>query len=205
MNQFEYYSSLLKLLDEVKWKKIERFGNLYAKGKELCYNPFLDVLYADLNYTLTNGHVGIATLKFLKREIAEKAEEILNEKIPKKDRIIKIAKLVKGIKVSQLKKASERASEEVNIAEYILEDLKNLKPTSLVIFTNVPSITAEIFVEMKIKPICNSSIRVYASEFEQKHGILTGKVKYVPDEFERYKIIAVDHFKFLKKHLELIS
>jgi len=211
MEEKEYRSLLWKLIDDVRREKIRRFYNLLAEGKEFYYDPFQDKLYSDLNLTLTDKHLAMIMLEYLSKEIAEKAKKIMSHtEISKKSRITSIAGLVKGISIQEMQEASEKAAEDVNIAEYIVEDIRKLKPTRLVIFTDTPRITAEIFKEKKINPVYNSSgnftyITLYATELEQKDGVLTGRIIYIPDELERSNIRSLDQLFFLKKHLELIS
>jgi hypothetical protein len=211
MEEKEYRSLLWKLIDDKRREKIKRFYNLLAEGKEFYYDPLQDKLYADLNLTLTDKHLAMIMLEYLNKEIAEKARRIMSHtEISKRSRVASIARLVKGITIPEMQEASERAAEDVNIAEYIVEDIRNLKPTRLVIFTDTPRITVEIFKERKINPLYNSSgsfsyITVYATELEQKDGILTGNILYIPDELERHNIRTLDHLLFLKKNLELIS
>jgi hypothetical protein len=211
MEEKEYRSLLWKLIDDKRREKIKKFYDLLASGKEFYYDPIQDKLYADLNLTLTDKHLAMTMLEYLNREIAEKAKKIMSHtESSKRSRVISVAKLVKGITINELQEASEKAAEDVNIAEYIVEDLKNLKPTRLVIFTDTPRETADIFKEKKINPVYNSSgeftyITVHATELEQKDGILTGNITYIPDELERHNIRTLDQLAFLKKHLELIS
>jgi hypothetical protein len=126
MEEKEYRSLLWKLIDDVRREKIRRFYNLLAEGKEFYYDPFQDKLYSDLNLTLTDKHLAMIMLEYLSKEIAEKAKKIMSHtEISKKSRITSIAGLVKGISIQEMQEASEKAAEDVNIAEYIVEDIRN--------------------------------------------------------------------------------
>jgi hypothetical protein len=212
-DKVEYHSLLWnKFVDEKRLAKVARFGDLFAEGKEFDYNHIQDRLYSDLNNTLTDRHLEMATLRHLDEEIAERAEIIMrNDNLPKRRRVIDVIALVHGRKVSELKVATRKAIEEVGVAKYIEGDLRTLKPTELFIFTNIPDLTADPFVQSKINPLYNSPgsgknipIRLIATKLEEQKGILTGRITYIPDEIERFKIMASEYAAFLEKHIDLI-
>lgn len=207
----EVYPSLLfKFIDERKQSKMKRFKELALERKELFYDPLPDRLYADLNMNLTDKHLAMKMLEYLNSRIAEKAREIMrDEGRSKRSRVSAVAQLVKDIREIELIEASRKAAENVNIAEYIRKDLEALKPTSLIIFTDSPAQTAYQFKELKLDLAYNNSgntmpIRIYATELEQIGGILTGRIKYIPDEIERFSIISQEHLAFLQDNIHSI-
>ena len=205
-----YPSLLVKLIDERKQGKMRRFMDLALDKKDFFYDPLPDRLYADLNLTLTNMHLAMRMLEYLNSRIAEQARAIMSdERSLKRSRVAAVAQLVKGIKEIDLIEASRKAAEDVNIAEYFRTDLETLKPTSLVIFTDSPAQTAYQFKELKLDPVYNSSgkllpIRIYATELDMIEGVLTGRVKYIPDEIERHSIISKEHLAFLQDNIHSI-
>lgn len=205
-----YHSLLWKLVDGSRKRKIRKFYDLLANGKEFHYDFLQDKLYADLNLTLTDKHLAMKMLECLDPEIARKAREIMgNEERSKRSRVLSIARLVKGKTILELQEASEKAAGDVNVPDYMIEDLKTLKPTRLVIWTDTPRQTVDVYKELKLNPVYNSSgeplfIAAYATELAHENGILTGEVTYIPDEFERHNIQTLEQLAFLKKNIELI-
>lgn len=206
----DYGLLLWKLVDDKRKEKIRKFYNLLASGRELYYDVFQDKLYADLNLTLTDSHLAMTMLKYLDAEIAREAKKIMSNKDrSKRSRVLSVARLVAGKTIPELLYASEKATRDVNVAEYIVEILKTLKPTQLTILTDTPRQTVDFFKEMKLNPVYNSSgdpafITVYATELLHEDGVLTGKVGYIPDELERHNIQTLEHLAFLKKNIGLI-
>jgi len=173
--------------------------------------PFRISLYADLNLTLTDAHLGMRMLEYLDPKIAEKAKKIMSEyDRSKRSRVLSVARMINGKTIDQLHEASEKAVKDVNIAGYIANDLKTLKPTILVIWTDTPRLTVETFRKLKLDPVYNSSgkyifIKIYATELQQEQGVLTGEVTYMPDELERHFIQASEQLEFLRENIELIA
>jgi len=212
MTKNQRYPSLLwQLIDEERKRKIKRFYDLLVEGKEFFYDPFQDKVYADLNMTLTDRHLGMNMLKYLDPETARQAERIMgNKNRSKRSRVLSVAKLASGRTIMELQEASEKAAEAVNLPQYIIEDLKNLKPTRITLFTDTPSQTVDIYKEFKLNPAYNANgkprfIEVYATELAHEDGILTGEVNYIPDEFVRHKIQTIEHLAFLKRNIGLIA
>jgi hypothetical protein len=205
-----YPSLLVKLIDSEKQRKIKRFRNLVSERREIYFDPLPDRLYADLNLTLTDRHLAMRMLEYLDERIAQRAREIMSDgSRSKRNRVEIIAQLVKNKRVEELLEASKRAAEDINIAKYITKDLEKLKPTTLVIFTDTPSITANVFKDLKLDPIYNARgkrlpIIIYATELEQYEGVLTGRVTYIPDEIERFKIQTETHLAFLEQNIHSI-
>jgi len=123
-------------LSEEQARKIKTYYTLLAEGKEFYYTPFPDTLYADLNMNLTDKHLPMCMLRYLGEEIAETAEKIMKTDRSKRSKVFSIAKLVEGKKLVELLDASRQAIEEVNVPTYIVEEIKILKPSNLVIWTN---------------------------------------------------------------------
>ncbi len=209
----EKFRSLLSrlLVDEQRSYKIRRFADLLADGREFFYDPFQDKVYADVNLTLTDAHLGARMLEYWDPEVASKAGVIMRDhNRSKRSRVISIAKLTKGKTIVELQEASEKAAWEINVPEYFVKDLANLKPTRLVLMSDTPIQTIDVYKELKINPIYNSSgkplfITMYATELEHANGTFTGEIRYIPDELERHKIQTLEQLHFLNRHLELIA
>jgi len=191
-------------------RKIIRFYNLLASGREFYYHPDSDVLYADLNYNLLEGHVGLALLEELGKKIYEPAIKIWQQEYRSKtSKVSAIAKLLKGTTVLELMDAGKRATDRMKVAKYIVDELKILKPTQLKIWTDTPFQVANICVRKKIDPLYNSDgnirdIPIYATEMEHQDGILTGEINFIPDEYFRHNISHLETLRYLDKHKEKI-
>ena len=180
-----------------------------TEGKEFYYTPFPDRLYSDLNYTFTDKHLGMTMLRYLDKRIEEQAIKIMKTRRTKRSKILSIAKLVKGKTLSELFDASEKAVDEINVPEYIVEEIKRLKPTQLTIWSDTPRETVDIYVRKRIDPLYNcmgdiSYIVIYATELQHKDGVLTGNVNFIPDEYFRHNIQHIEYLDFLDKHAYLI-
>lgn len=164
--------------------KKERLEKYSSEGKEIFYDKLTDTLYSDLSETLIDKNLGLKMLEKLGNNYFKKAKEILKEKISKKERIKKIASLLKGIKFSDYLLASEEVAKEANVLNYIKDDIENLYPTKLVIKTYTPQETADICVQIKIAPLYGWGryIRVIGTLLEVKNGYLTGKVLRIIDD-----------------------
>ena len=197
-------------VDRERKRKIDVFYNLVKDGKEFFYEPRSDVLYADLNLTLTDKHLGMALVKHLLSEEAyEEAEKIWKDKhMSKTSKVKEIAKLVKGKNILDLKKASIAAVEEIEVAEYIKNEIRNLGKTKLRIWTDTPKETAELFIKRKIEPLYNPSgdktktIKLYATILEQERdGTLTGNTCFIPSESFRFYNYQMNYLGFQKRVL----
>jgi hypothetical protein len=191
-------------LDEEQSRKIETFYKLLSEGKEFYYMPFPDVLYVDLNMTLTDKHLAMCMLRHLDKEIAENSEEIMKTDRSKRSKVLSIAKLVEGKTLSDLFDASMVAIEEVNPPVYIIEEIKNLKPSKLVVWTDTPRQAVEPYVRMKIDPLYNcdgkiNPIIIHATDLQHENGVLTGEINFLPDEYFRHNIQHLEYLSFLKK------
>lgn len=196
-------------IDDRQARKIRTFYGLLAEGKEFYYTPFPDTLYADLNMTLTDKHLALCMLRYLEKEIAERAEEIMKTDRSKRSKVLSIAKLVKGKTLTELYDASMYAIREINPPAYITEEIKRLKPTKLVVWTDTPIQTVNPYVRMKIDPLYNCDeeiipIIIYATELQHDNGVLNGEVNFLPDEYFRHNIQHLEYLNFLKKVAERI-
>lgn len=175
------------MYEKEKSRKNMVFNELESYGVELEYNKKLDILFSDLNDTLIDGHIGMEMLKNLDKEISEKSEQVMRTDKTKREKIESIAKLVEGKKISDIIEASKIAKDSVDLNYQMEAEIRRLKPTDLVIYTNTPKETADIYVREKIFPIYNSDggnkdITVYGTILEEKDSILTGEVEFIPDQ-----------------------
>jgi len=191
-------------------RKINTFYKLLTEGKEFYYTPFPDTLYADLNMTMTDKHLAMCMLRHLDKEIAETAEKILKTDRSKRSKVISIAKLVKDKTLAELIDASRDAVDEINVPPYIIEEIKRLKPSRLIAWTDTPRETVGIYVRKKIDPLYNcdgeiEDIVIHATELQHVDGVFTGEINFLPDEYFRHNIQHLNYLNFLKKVADRIA
>ncbi len=191
-------------LNDEQIRKIRTYSRLLTEGKEFYYMPFPDVLYADLNMTMTDKHLAMCMLRHLDKDIAEAAEKIMKSDRSKRSKVLSIAKLVKGKTLAELIDASREAEDEISVPNYIVEEIKRLKPSRLTVWTDTPRETANIYVRKKIDPLynCNGEIEdivIYGTELQHIDGVLTGEVNFLPDEYFRHNIQHIEYSKFLER------
>jgi hypothetical protein len=197
-------------LSEEQKEKTKIFYDLLADGREFYYTPFPDTLYADLNLTLTDKHLAMCMLRNLDGEVAEAAGNIMKTDRSKRSKVMSIAKLVKDKTIMEIMDASETAVDEIDVPKYIIDPIKKLKPSRLVLWTDTPRQTADLYVRKKVDPIYNSDgkisyIILHATELQHTDGVLTGNINFIPDEYFRHNVQHLEYLDFLKKVAERIA
>lgn len=175
--------------DEETKRKIRDFGGLVDRGLEVLYDPERDELSSDINNTLGDRDLAMLTLEYLDRCIADEAKEIMKTDISEQAKVVEIARLVKGRTSSELEEAGGLAAEVTKVPGYLAEQLRNLKPSKLVLFTRLPEQVGRPYIEQKIRPLygedeedAGSYIEPYFTLLEEKNGMLTGEIDFMPDK-----------------------
>lgn len=173
--------------DETK-RKIEFFGGLAERGMEVVYDPERDELSSDINNTLGDRDLALLTLEYLDPRIADEAEKIMKKDISEEAKVVEVTRLVKGRKSSELEEAGRMAAEITEVPVYLAEQLRNLKPSKLILFTRLPEQVGRPYIEQKIRPLygedekdVGSYIEPYFTLLEEKDGVLTGEIDFMPD------------------------
>lgn len=185
-----------------KDEKIKIFNELKHKGKEIYYSNLSDTLYADLNDIFTDKNLGLEFLKAI--GVERESYKIWNMDISKDEKIIKIARLLKGKSHIEYFEASQKAVENVDVPNESKYLLKNLKPTNLVIFSHTPHLTLCQYVFYRIEPLYNINgerkfIKAYGTILEEdEYGKLTGNIIFIPTLKYRKAIRDFEDLRLLK-------
>lgn len=167
-------------------RKVEVFGRMADEGVEAHYNPHIDELCIDVNETLSDKNLAMLTMRHLDEEVAEAAQRIMATDRPHRVKVLETIGLFSGRTEEELKEASKKAVDETEVPGPMAKELIRLKPTKLTPFTRMPKQTADIYIERKVDPIYNCrgprmEIVGYATVLEQKDGVITGRVEFIPD------------------------
>jgi hypothetical protein len=174
--------------DEEKRRKTEFFGGLAEQGMEIIYDPERDELFVDLNNTLTNRDLATLTLEYLDGDIADEAKEIMKMGVSEETKAVEIIHLIKNKTSNELEEAGMLAVRATEVPGYLTERLRMLKPSKLTIFTRLPEQVGRPYIEQKIRPLygeddkeAGSYIEPYFTLLEEKDGVLTGEIDFMPD------------------------
>lgn len=181
-------------------------GELASRGMQVFYAPFLNILYTDLNRTLTDKDLRELALTRLDKKIARSADNIMKLDCSEERKVYSIAKLLEGRDVIELAIAGSEAALECNVPRYISGALQTLD-AEIKIFTHLPIHVALPFVDTKIRPMYSRKndrrVTLYCTELEYNADhVYTGRIVSMPNDSFRAQLMYKDWENFLKENVE---